>query len=245
MGVSFLATSRGLPTPPARGLTSMFEPGGKVLRSSSAMVAPYTYQALPVSSVAKARLTGACGWAHASRRGSLVMRAMARSGMTAKAVIVGLRVRLLTNRPPAGGGRFAARRGAGARRTRRRVNLRRATASMADGSRGPVYATGPRHRTTSCAAGPLQSGLDCRPRMSCRARRGKASQPVLGREPWYASEVLGVVGHEPQPQREGARCHEDVECSHRCAPPGQCCREGREAVRSPLIEGSHLHGLDE
>jgi len=39
-GVSFLATSFGLPTPPARGLTSMFEPAGNVLRSSSAMVAP-------------------------------------------------------------------------------------------------------------------------------------------------------------------------------------------------------------
>ena len=57
-GVSFLATSRGLPTPPARGLTSMLEPAGKVFRSSSAMVAPYTYQALPVSSVENARLTG-------------------------------------------------------------------------------------------------------------------------------------------------------------------------------------------
>jgi hypothetical protein len=39
-GVSFFATSRGLPTPPARGLTSMLEPAGSDFRSNSAMVAP-------------------------------------------------------------------------------------------------------------------------------------------------------------------------------------------------------------
>src|SRR5688500_13809904 len=38
----------------------MLEPGGNVLRKSSAMVAPYTYQALPVSSVEKASVTGCC-----------------------------------------------------------------------------------------------------------------------------------------------------------------------------------------
>jgi hypothetical protein len=41
----------------------MLEPGGRVFRSSSARVAPYTYQALPESSVANARLTGC--WAGA------------------------------------------------------------------------------------------------------------------------------------------------------------------------------------
>jgi hypothetical protein len=39
-------------------LTSMLEPAGKVFRSSSAIVAPYTYHALPESSVENARLTG-------------------------------------------------------------------------------------------------------------------------------------------------------------------------------------------
>ena len=37
----------------------MFEPAGSVLRSSSAMVAPYTYQAVPWPSVENARVTGA------------------------------------------------------------------------------------------------------------------------------------------------------------------------------------------
>src|SRR5262249_60002224 len=58
-GVSFFATRRGLPTPPENGLTSMLEPAGSVLRHSSAMVAPYTYQAVPCPSVENASVTGA------------------------------------------------------------------------------------------------------------------------------------------------------------------------------------------
>src|SRR5262245_45583949 len=135
MGISFLATRRGLPTPPARGLTSMLEPEGSALRSCSAMVAPYTYRALPVSRVAKASVTGL--WAQAPSGGQPTVRVTA----TSTVVIAILRVDL-TNQPPVESAsphrkhpRFGAHPIVGRRTAAGR------TISSADVSRAPVYAT--------------------------------------------------------------------------------------------------------
>src|SRR5713226_9681397 len=71
------------------------------------------------------------------------------------------------------------------------------------------------------------------------------SNPVLGREPRDASEVLGVVGDECQPQRQRMSRYEGVERADRLTPPRQRGCDPGESIGRGLVEGYDTDGFHE